>query len=159
DELHRGLQCIDAARVYGPSSHSSVMFRLVTYQKVGGYRAQFDVAQDLDLWMRLSELGQCWGIPEVRCEFHLNKNSISGLRRHEQIRSAKLIVKCAAARRSGQNESLLVANWKQRSKWKSFFWRCIPRRLHEAKFYYFVGSMLRYRQPHEAQRYFWLAVA
>ena len=27
DELHRGLQYVDFAQVYGPSSHTSVMFR------------------------------------------------------------------------------------------------------------------------------------
>ena len=158
DELHRGLQCVDFAQVYGPSSHPSVMFRRAAYEKVGGYRAQFAVAQDLDLWMRLAELGRCWGIPEVLCERRLDKNSISGLRRHEQIRSTKLIVKCAAVRRSGRDDVFLVANLKQ-FMWTSLFWRWLPRRFHEAKFYYFVGSMLRHRQPKQAQRYFWRAVA
>ena len=32
-------------------------------------------------------------------------------------------------------------------------------RLQEAKFYYFIGSMLRHRQPKQAQLYFWRAVA
>ena len=81
DELHRGLQHVDIGRIYGPSSHTSVMFRRETYEKVGGYRAQFDVAQDLDLWMRLAEAGMCWATPEVLCEFHLSKNSISAVRR------------------------------------------------------------------------------
>ena len=105
EELHRGLQHVDVGRVRGPSSHTSVMFRRKTYEKVGGYRAHFDVAQDLDLWMRLAEVGTCWAIPEVLCEFHLDVNSISAVRRYEQIRSAKVIVKCAEARRSGRDDS------------------------------------------------------
>ena len=64
DELHRGLQHVDIDRVIGPSSHhTSVMFRRRSFEKVGGYRAQFRVAQDLDLWMRLSEVGVCWATP------------------------------------------------------------------------------------------------
>ena len=96
---------VDVARVRGPSSHTSVMFRRETYEKVGGYRAQFNVAQDLDLWMRLAEVGVCWATPEILCERHLSKNSISAIRRDEQMRSAKIIVKCAAARRSGRDDS------------------------------------------------------
>ena len=158
DELHRGLQHVDIDRVHGPSSHTSVMFRRETYEKVGGYRAQFNVAQDLDLWMRLAEVGMCWATPEVLCEFHLSKNSISAVRRYEQIRSAKIIVKCAAARRSGRDDSALIAKWAQQRKWNLFFWWWLPRRLQEAKFYYFIGSMLRHRQPKQAQLYFWRAV-
>jgi glycosyltransferase involved in cell wall biosynthesis len=158
DELHRGLQHVDIGRVHGPSSHTSVMFRRETYEKVGGYRAQFDVAQDLDLWMRLAEVGICWATPEVLCELHLNKNSISAARRSEQIRSTKVIVKCVAVRRSGCDDSALVAKWAQHRKWKLFSWWWVPRRLQEAKFYYFIGSVLRHRQPKQAQLYFWRAV-
>jgi glycosyltransferase involved in cell wall biosynthesis len=157
DELYRGLQ-LDIGRIHGPSSHTSVMFRRETYEKVGGYRSQFNVAQDLDLWMRLAEAGICWATPEILCEFHLSKNSIGAVRRYEQIRSAKVIVQCAVARRSGRDDSALVAKWGQQRKWNLFSWWWVPRRLQEAKFYYFIGSALRHRQPKQAQLYFWRAV-
>jgi glycosyltransferase involved in cell wall biosynthesis len=158
-ELHCGLQRVHAGRVIGPSSHTSVMFRRKSYEKVGGYRAEFDVAQDLDLWMRLVEVGECWATPDVLCEFHFNKNSISAVRRHEQMRATKIIVKCAAARRSGRDDSPLVAKLARQRKWNRFFWWWVPRRIHEAKFYYFIGSVLRHREPKQAQLYFWRAVA
>jgi glycosyltransferase involved in cell wall biosynthesis len=158
DELHRGLQHVNISRVRGPSSHTSVMFRRDTYDRVGGYRAQFSVAQDLDLWMRLAEVGTCWATAEILCEFHLSRNSIGAMRRYEQINSTKMIVKCAAVRRSGLDDSALIAKWAQRQKWKPFFWRWIPRRFQEAKFYYFIGAVLRNRQPKRAQLYFWRAV-
>lgn len=156
DQLHRGLQQFDVGRVNGPSSHISVMFRRETFEEVGGYRAQFKVAQDLDLWMRLADAGICWAIPEVLCEVHLRKNSISTICRDEQMRSAKIIVKCAAARRSGCDDSTIIAKWAQQSNLR--FWRWVPRRFKEAKFYYFIGSMLRHREPTKAQLYFWRAV-
>jgi glycosyltransferase involved in cell wall biosynthesis len=158
DELHRGLQHVDVRHVRGPSSHSSVMFRRESYEKVGGYRAQFFVAQDLDLWMRLAEVGTCWATPEVLCENRLINNSIGAARRYEQIRSAKMIVKSASARRSGRDDSAMIAKWVKQRKWYLFLWWWIPRRLQEAKFYYFIGAMLRHRQPKTAQLYFWRAI-
>ena len=158
EELHRGLQQNDFRRVRSVSSHPSVMFRLESYEKVGGYRAQFVVAQDLDLWMRLAEAGVCLATPQVLCEVHLRRNSVSSARRYEQIRSAKLIVKCAATRRSGFDDSALVAKWEQRQKLIQLLWRWIPQRLQEARFYYFIGSLLREREPKKAQFYFWRAV-
>jgi glycosyltransferase involved in cell wall biosynthesis len=157
-QLHRALQHVDADRVRGPSSHTSVMFRRETFEKVGGYRAQFNVAQDLDLWMRLAEVGVCWATPEVFCENHLTKNSVSAIRRDEQMRAIKIIAQSAAARRSGCDDSALVAKWAQQRKWHRFFWGWLPRRLQEAKFYYFIGSVLRHHQPKQAQLYFWRAI-
>jgi len=154
DELHRGLQHIE---IKGPSSHPSVMFKRKSYETVGGYRPQFKVAQDLDLWVRLSEVGICWATPDVLCEVRLDKNSISASRRSEQIRSTNVIVKCAEARRSGRDDSTLIARWiEQRKRRYVFFWS--PQRLQDARFYYFVGSVLRHRQPKQAQVYFWRAV-
>jgi glycosyltransferase involved in cell wall biosynthesis len=156
DQLHRAL--LDVNRLNGPSSHTSVMFRSESFEKVGGYRSQFNVAQDLDLWMRLAEVGLCWAIPEVLCEFHLSKSSISATRRAEQLRMTKIIVKCAAARRSGHEDSSLIARLNKQRKWREYFcWT--PQRLQEARFYYFVGSVLRHRQPEQAELYFWSAVS
>jgi glycosyltransferase involved in cell wall biosynthesis len=155
EELQRGLQHVDLGRVRGPSSHTSVMFRRQAFEKVGGYRAQFDVAQDLDLWMRLSEVGLCWAIAEVDCEFRLSKHSISVVRKAEQLRAAKLILKCAAARRSGRDDSQLIASGRQHV-WRYFYWT--PKRLQEARFYYFVGSVLRHNDPKKARLYFWSAI-
>src|SRR5689334_18193626 len=84
-ELQKLLQHVDIDLVRGPSSHTSVMFRREAFERVGGYRAHFDVAQDLDLWMRLAEGGLCWATPEIHCEFYLDKSSISVVRKAEQV--------------------------------------------------------------------------
>jgi len=157
EELNRGLQHLEIGSMTSVSHHSSVMFRRKTYQMVGGYRHQFRVAQDLDLWMRMSEVGFCWATPEVLCEIHLRARSISATRRPEQMRAARAILQCAAARRSGRDDSSLVARWAEQSRSRQFFcWS--PGRLQDAKFYYFIGSLLRDRQPDKAQLYFWRAV-
>jgi glycosyltransferase involved in cell wall biosynthesis len=157
DELHRGLQHIEIERLKGPSHHTSVMFRRKSYETVGGYRPQFKVAQDLDLWMRLSEVGICWATPDVLCKARAHKNSISASRRSEQIRTANVIVKCAELRRFGHDDSKLIARWLGQSKWhQDFSWR--PRRLQEARWYYFIGSVLSDREPKQAELYFWRAI-
>ncbi|MFZ1576355.1 MAG: glycosyltransferase family 2 protein, partial [Chromatiaceae bacterium] len=85
DELQRGLEQLDSKRVRGPSHHGSVMFRRATYQAVGGYRPEFRVAQDLDLWMRLAEVGGCVAVPEVLYQACWQAGSISHLRREQQV--------------------------------------------------------------------------
>jgi glycosyltransferase involved in cell wall biosynthesis len=156
-ELHCALQHVDIDLVYGPSCHTSVMFRRETYEKVGGYRVQFEVAQDLDLWMRLAEAGQCWATAEILCERHLSKNSISVTRNAEQIRVTRFLIKCAATRRLGQNDTELVAKFARQKRWRELsYWR--PQKLQEARFYYFIGAVLRHQQPKRAKLYFWRAV-
>jgi glycosyltransferase involved in cell wall biosynthesis len=41
-----------------PIAHSSVMFRRTSYQYVNGYDNSFIFAQDFDLWIKLSEIGE-----------------------------------------------------------------------------------------------------
>ncbi|MGH7565430.1 MAG: hypothetical protein ACREK2_01230, partial [Gemmatimonadota bacterium] len=48
----------------GPTHHGSVMFRKELYERVGGYRREFFLAQDWDLWFRLAELGRYQALPE-----------------------------------------------------------------------------------------------
>lgn len=158
DELHRGLQSLDIHGIRGPSSHTSVMVRRKSYTTVGGYRPQFAVAQDLDLWMRLVEVGMCVAIPEILCEFHLSKNSIGAVRRAEQISSAKIILKCAELRRAGLDDLAFLNSWARRRKRNPLFRFPYPKKRQEARFYYFIGAALRYRERALAQAYFWRAV-
>jgi len=41
----------------GPTSHGSTVFRREAYHAAGGYRAEFALGQDWDLWQRLGLLG------------------------------------------------------------------------------------------------------
>ncbi len=44
--------------ITGPPHHGSTLFSRELYDRVGGYRPAFYYAQDLDLWIRLSENGR-----------------------------------------------------------------------------------------------------
>jgi glycosyltransferase involved in cell wall biosynthesis len=150
-ELQQGLDQLKIDRIRGPSHHGSTMFRRTAYQAVGGYRPEFRVAQDLDLWMRLAEVGFCIATPEVFYLACLTRGAISHARRNEQLKVASIILQCAAIRRSGGDEKLILQcrrdNHEARRPW-------IPKSLQDARFYYFVGSLLRQKQPSRARIYY-----
>ncbi len=57
--------------------HSSAFYRKDIVLQAGGYRTEIKRAEDLDLWLRLSELGDLGSIPEclVRYRKHLSQTS------------------------------------------------------------------------------------
>lgn len=157
DELQQDLNQLRIDRIRGPSSHPSTMFRRSAYQAVGGYRPEFRVAQDLDLWMRLAEVGRCIAMPEVLYEATWQLGSVSHLRRQQQFLATKAILECRERRRRGESEqpildSLTASLAKAGGKWK------IPRGLSDARFHYFLGSILARREPDMARRYLRQAV-
>lgn len=156
DEFQQGLEQLRIDRIRGPSHHGSTIFRQTAYQAVGGYRPEFRVAQDLDLWMRLAEVGRCIAMPEVLYEATWQLGSVSHLRRQQQVLVTKAILECRARRR-GESErpildSLTASLAKAGGKWK------IPRGLSDARFHYFLGSILARREPDRARRYLRQAV-
>ncbi|MBI1284706.1 MAG: glycosyltransferase [Thiobacillus sp.] len=153
EALDRGLSSLDVQTIQGPPHHGSTMFRRQAYLEAGGYRLPFVVAQDIDLWLRLADLGHCWGLGDIHYEARLAAGSISGQRREEQIRAAKLAIECARLRRRGQSDQTLVE-------------KGLPASAHaggaatsreQSRFFYFVGACLSKRDPASARRYFWRA--
>ena len=135
----------------GPSHHGATMFRREAYERAGGYRRPFGVAQDFDLWLRLLELGDFVALPEILYEATFTPSALSGAHRAEQLRNARIALACARARTSGASEAPLLA-------------RCAaapPRRAgsprRRAQAHYFVGACLRDR-PELARRQFLLAL-
>jgi glycosyltransferase involved in cell wall biosynthesis len=57
--------------------HSSAFYRTSIVKKAGGYRTEIKRAEDLDLWLRLSELGELGSIPQclVRYRKHASQTS------------------------------------------------------------------------------------
>lgn len=137
----------------GPSHHGSTMFRKTTYLEIGGYRPILIVAQDIDLWLRLSERGLCFGLPEILYEARLSPESISAKQRRWQIKTNKIILECARLRRAGLNDTLLLNQYRAANKVSSVqshrpeCWR-------KAAFYFFIGSVLRARRPDLSSLYF-----
>jgi glycosyltransferase involved in cell wall biosynthesis len=143
----------DAARLRGPSHHGAVMFRRDTYRRVGGYRAAFPVAQDLDLWRRMAEIGRCEGTAAVLYHARLRRGSISQARRRQQTAAKDLILRSSAARRKGEDDAAILQEaqaLRSGRQDRSLF----ATRVSDARFYYFVGSLLRARQRRQSRSYY-----
>jgi hypothetical protein len=102
------LRVADPARVQGVNGHGSVMFRRTSYERAGGYRAEFLYAQDLDLWMRLTDDAFLGFMPQVLYQARFTSNSISMTRAATQRELAGVIVACREARASGGDEGPLL---------------------------------------------------
>lgn len=143
------LLTLDLTEVRG-ACHSSVIFRRSLYENVGGYRAEFYFAQDLDLWIRMAEHGDHVVIPEVLHQTQFTPDSISGSHRSRQIKLAEIILESARLRRAGMSDQLALKKAKMISPRSTMS----IRRLEKAKALYFIGACLRTQRDQEAKYYF-----
>jgi glycosyltransferase involved in cell wall biosynthesis len=79
--------------------HPAAMMRRDAVAKVGGYDPHFKTTQDLDLWLRLGEVGRLGNVPEVVLKFRQHDSSVSETRREEQRRFGREAVERAWKRR------------------------------------------------------------
>lgn len=126
--------------IRGLSHHGSAMFRRDTYLRAGGYRPQFRVAQDLDLWLRMAPIGRIAFVPEVLYEATMDATAISARNRLEQLDAARIALQL---RDGGDPATLLEQAAAVRTP--------APRstRRAEADTFYFFASCLRNQgDPH-----------
>ena len=143
------LLTLDVKRLRGPFGHGSVLFRRNLYEQVGGYRAQFCLSQDLDLWIRLAERGEYLIVPDVLFQALFSPVSISANLRSAQIAIARHILESARLRRAGLSDDLVLdrasAILSDRSE---------PSSANRAGALYFIGQCLRKRKDPRAADYF-----
>lgn len=106
-DLHQCLDNLDVKHIKGPPHHGACMFRRSAYESVGGYRLPFVVAQDIDLWLRLSEVGTCIGTEEFDYIASMEKPGISAYRGELQKALMDVAIRCAQERRVGNLELAL----------------------------------------------------
>jgi glycosyltransferase involved in cell wall biosynthesis len=93
-----------------PLRHPSVLMRREALQAVGGYKAEWEPAEDYELWLRLSESFPIDAVPEVLYQFRVYNTSVTGRRRVEQRRKANQAKTEAFARcRAGELSARTVA--------------------------------------------------
>jgi glycosyltransferase involved in cell wall biosynthesis len=83
----------------GTIVHPAVTIRRDAMQKVGGYREGMEPAEDLDLFLRLAEIGKVANLPDILLQYRMQPKSVGHTRRLEQRQRAELAVKEAHARR------------------------------------------------------------
>lgn len=137
----------------GPAHHGSVMFSRAAYERAGGYRAEFYVGQDWDLWYRLAALGKFQMIEEVQYVARLTPNDLSVTAKDQQEQIAAISRAAVDARLRGEDDSAIVARAAgirppaKRSRYR------------RAAGLYFIGEALRRNGDPRARRYFKQAVA
>jgi glycosyltransferase involved in cell wall biosynthesis len=145
-ELRDGLHTLRLPGLRGPSHHGNTMFRRDAYELVGGYRPAFVVAQDMDLWLRMIEVGRCLSMPEVLYQAKHTLGSISSRHGDRQRQFGLAAMECARQRRAGKPEP----DWevplitKSAGKTRSL-------RAESAAFHYFIASCLRSHDPAAAR--------
>ncbi len=153
ERLRGGLNAQNLEELVGPPHHGATMFRQDVYAAAGGYRAQFPVAQDIDLWLRMIEVGDCLGMDEIVYQAALEQGSISDLRRDKQVHCAKLAIECASARRATGSDAVVLANGGTIPLASASATRPSVR-VARSRFNYFVGSCLKRQDPRAARKYF-----
>jgi glycosyltransferase involved in cell wall biosynthesis len=108
DESGRGIglvrretqseRLITLLRKSNPFVHSSVMMRTMLVKKLGGYREAFLGAEDVDLWLRLSEHGAVANLPQALVRYRVHGGNVTGRLGVRQIFSARLACASAVAR-------------------------------------------------------------
>ena len=138
----------------GPTHHGSVMFRREAYVRAGGYRAAFHYAQDWDLWYRLAALGTFAMVERYLYRGRITPDSISSLRRDQQVAYARLSHKAIALLLAGHSDAALV---EEAARLLSREQHAI-RRLDQGRAMYFIGKCLADNNDPRATRYFLNAI-
>jgi glycosyltransferase involved in cell wall biosynthesis len=158
DELDHKLRAMSEKQLRGPSHHGAVMFRRTAYEKAGGYRIPFYVAQDLDLWTRLVEHGVCIAIPEILYEAMWSPGSISHLRRKQQVIAVRGILACRKLRLQGKDEQPVLDRLSETLNHNNQA-VAYPDGLLLSRYHYFAGSLLEKRDASAAKRHLDMAIS
>ena len=154
DALNRAMRSVNPAEVTGPAHHGSVVFRRAAYEKAGGYRAEFYFAQDLDLWVRLAEVGNHTIAPKILYQAAVGPDSLSGRYQREQLALTRLIVESARLRRAGLGDEVIL----QQATAIRPMSVSRGRRAARSRTMYFIGACLRKRRDSAAVEYFKRAI-
>lgn len=73
----------EALKTRSPLGHTCVLMRRAVLEEVGGYRSEFQLAEDYDLWLRVSERHGIANVPDIvgRYRIHGANGSVAGMRR------------------------------------------------------------------------------
>jgi glycosyltransferase involved in cell wall biosynthesis len=147
-QANTGLRPSNIENLTGPTHHGCVMFRKTAYFESGGYREEFQVAQDLDLWTRMIELGSHVVLQDTLYQAVLRPNAISSTQRERQESARGLIFQCIQHRAASGSDTSVVADVKtQLSK--------LPMTTQRSPiaYDYFIGSLLAQASSNKCRVY------
>lgn len=140
-ELTRSLKQTSLTKLRGPP-HPSVMFRTDAYHRVGGYRVAFRVAQDLDLWTRMVEVGEVHSLSDCHVITPWAKGSISHRKQKQQVLATKFIIQAMQLRQLGRDDAQLTRDMEAGLDELEQVTDTRSAARVESDYHYFVGGML-----------------
>lgn len=84
--------------------HPTTMARRAALVQVGGYNETMTASSDLDLWLRLGEIGQLANLPDTVLQYRLHAKSITHAKQTKQAADALAACQRAWKRRGIQGE-------------------------------------------------------
>jgi len=105
DEIQQRLFLGDG----GAITHPSIMCRRDALEKIDGYDERFTTAQDLDLYLRFSEIGKLKNIPDVLLKWRQHPNSINHTK-YQTWREMKLMALRNTMKRQGVEVDLALVD-------------------------------------------------
>ena len=105
---------IDQAHLKGHTSiwHPTALIKKDAVLSIGGYREEFQHAEDLDLWLRLAELGRLANLSEFVLRYRLHASSVSQTQGLLQQSAAKRACSIAWRRRGIDGNFEAVDLWR-----------------------------------------------
>ncbi len=92
--------------------HVGAMIRRAALVKVGGYDETMRLAHDLDLWLRLSEIGSLANLKDKVVKYRLHQNSLSEKNQIQQRQEAEDACKRAWQRRGIEGRYENTESWR-----------------------------------------------
>jgi len=93
-------------------NHPSVMMRRAALEAVGGYHVEFMPAEDLDLWLRLGEVGRLTNLPNVLMKYRQHEASFSEQHQRLQLERSAAAVLEACRRRGIPPREVSASPWR-----------------------------------------------
>jgi glycosyltransferase involved in cell wall biosynthesis len=105
---------IDGDNICGVTSirHPTVMMRRKVVLQCGGYDPEMVPAEDIDLWLRMAEIGKLANIPDIVLKYRVHENSISGSKRDLQRQMCHKACEAAWLRRGLTDMSFDYGDWR-----------------------------------------------
>ncbi|MEL6321034.1 MAG: glycosyltransferase, partial [Cyanobacteria bacterium J06626_14] len=96
---HQKIDEAHLAQQGGAICHPAVMIRRDALERIGGYRTELEPSEDIDLFLKLAEIGMLANLPEVLLNYRMHPKSVGHSRREKQRLHCNIAVKEAYARR------------------------------------------------------------
>ncbi|HEX8521010.1 MAG TPA: glycosyltransferase family 2 protein [Tepidisphaeraceae bacterium] len=95
-----------------PINQPLAMLRKSALDKVGFYNPEFEASEDLDLFLRMGEVGKVVCLPQILQQYRIHSSSISEQKQMTQLEGMRLACERAWARRGIQGKFLGEKPWR-----------------------------------------------